>query len=219
MKKEDYVIPDETWLRSQFEAIPFGIMRPSEIEVILSYFIIYHNNDIEADESELSVKYRITESKARKLKIEFAQRYGNKNDIAGIIVRSFENGNSPFEISEDNKSVSFMIQDPYELKLIKDDLFEKKIVYYGDFNGKMVKVSIPSFVRFMAGYYDNLKKPLGIIINEKLDENDDNNKIYWKSLNTSRKAVQIKDKYGPGVINGILSLIGAGAGVAGLVKI
>jgi hypothetical protein len=216
VKKEDYIRPDEIWLKDQFDAVPFGIMRPVEIEIILSFFIIYHNDDIEADESKLAVKYRITESKARKLKIEFAQRYGNKNDIAGIIVRSFENGEAPFELSEDSKSVSFMIKDPYELKLIKDDLFDKKIVHYGDFNGKLIRVSIPNFIRFMVNYYENVKKPLKKLINEKLDENDENNKIYWESLKTSRKAEHIVKTYGPGVINGILSLIGTGASVMGL---
>jgi hypothetical protein len=219
MKKDDYTQPTETWLRDQFKDIPFGIMRPSEIEIILSFFIIYHNeNDIEDDESKLAVKYRITESKARKLKIEFAQRYGYKNDIAGIIIRSFENGEYPFELSEDNKSVSFMIKDPYELKLIKDDLFEKKIVYYGDFNGKLIKVSIPCFVRFMVNYYEKLKKPLKNLINEKLDENDNNNKIYWKSLRKSRQVSHILKTYAPGAINGILSLAGIGIQIPGLKK-
>lgn len=218
MKKEDYIQPDKDWLRDQFDNIPFGIMRPSEIEIILSFFLIYHNDDIETDESKLAVKYRITESKAKKLKIEFAQRYGKNNDIAGIIVRSFENGNSPFEISEDNKSVSFMIKDPYELKLIKDDLFEKKIVYYGDFNGKLIKVSIPCFVRFMVKYYEKLKKPLKDLINEKLDENDNNNKIYWKSLRKSRQVSHLLKTYAPGAISGILSLAGIGIQIPGLKK-
>jgi hypothetical protein len=74
MKKEDYIIPNETWLINEFSHIPFGIMRPAEIEIILAFFLIYHNgNDIEAGEGELACKYRITESKAKRFKIEFAQ--------------------------------------------------------------------------------------------------------------------------------------------------
>jgi hypothetical protein len=45
----------------------------------------------------------------RKLKIEFARRYGAKQDIAVILARLFENGDAPFELSEDGKSVLPMI--------------------------------------------------------------------------------------------------------------
>jgi hypothetical protein len=142
MKKEDYIIPNEMWLANEFSHIPFGIMRPAEIEIILSFFLIYHNgNDIEAGEGELAVKYRISEVKARKLKIEFAQRYGNKNNIARIIASYFENEEIPFELSEDGKSVSFILKDLYELKCIKQDLTEKRIVYHGDLERKLIKLS------------------------------------------------------------------------------
>jgi hypothetical protein len=105
MKKEDYVIPNGTWLINEFNHIPFGIMRPSEIEAILAFFLIYHNgNDIEATEGELAVKYRISETKAKKLKIEFAQRYGNgEAKVTGIIAAAFEYGEIPFELSENEK--------------------------------------------------------------------------------------------------------------------
>jgi hypothetical protein len=207
MKKEDYIEPTEDWLKNQFKDIPLSIIRPSEIELILSYFIIYHNDyDIEAGDGELAVKYQITESKARRLKIEFAQRYGRKDDIANIIAHSFENNEAPFELSDDEKNVYFMIRDPYELKLIKDDLMNHKIVYQGDFNGKLIKLSIQSFIKFMMIYYDDVKKLLKKTINDELDMKSKNNKEYWESLNIDKKI----GKAAPHVINGILSLIGIG---------
>jgi hypothetical protein len=193
MKKEDYVIPDESWLMNEFNHIPFGIMRPSEIEVILSFFLIYHNgNDIEAGEGDIAVKYRISEAKARKLKIEFAQRYGNKNNIARVIAGCFENGEIPFELSEDGKSVSFILKDPYELKCIKQDLIEKRIVYHGDFERKLIKLSIAKFIEYMAVYHDEVRKSLNKLINGNLDKNRRNNKLYWDSLSIQNKI----DKYG-----------------------
>ena len=86
MKKEDYITPDENWLKQQFKDIPFGIMRPSEMETILSFFVIYHNEkDIEKTEEDISQKYKIAESKARRLKIEFASRY-RKNGLGWRMV-------------------------------------------------------------------------------------------------------------------------------------
>jgi hypothetical protein len=182
MKKEDYIEPTDDWLKNQFKNIPLSIIRPSEIEIILSYFIIYHNDyDIEAGEGELAVKYQITESKARRLKIEFAQRYGRKDDIVNIIVRSFENNEAPFELSENERNVYFMIKDPYELKLIKEDLTNNKIIYQGDFNGKLIKLSIQSFIKFMMIYYGEVKKLLNKKINDELDKKSKNNKEYWKN--------------------------------------
>jgi hypothetical protein len=210
VKKEDYLVPDEIWLKDQFDAVPFGIMRPSEIEVILSFFLIYHNDDIETDESKLAVKYRITESKARKLKIEFAQRYRKEkklNDIPDIIARTFDKKESPFELSEDGKSVCFMLNDPYELKRIKEDLIEKKIVYHGDFNGKLIKLSIPKFVEYMVKYYDEIRKLLNKIINDNLNKNRTNNNIYWESLSFKNKLEKIKEKHEQAVIDGVLSFI------------
>ncbi|MDR2501507.1 MAG: hypothetical protein LBD37_10600 [Treponema sp.] len=208
MKKEDYIIPNEMWLTNEFSRIPFGIMRPAEIEVILSFFLIYHNgNDIEAGEEKLAVKYRISETKARKLKIEFAERYGNKNNIARIIASYFENGEIPFELSEDQKYVSFILKDPYELKYIKQDLIEKRIVYHGDFERKLIKLSIPKFIEYMAIYHDEVRKSLNKLINGNLDKNRRNNKVYWESLSINNKIDKLKDKYEDTVIEGILSLV------------
>jgi hypothetical protein len=215
VKKEDYIIPDETWLTGEFSHIPFGIMRPSEIEVILAFFLIYHNgNDIEAGEGELALKYRITESKARRFKIEFAQRYGKHSGIAGIIARSFENGEAPFELSENEKDVYFMIQDPYELKLIKEDLTARRIVHQGDFNGKLIKLSVISFIGFMSFYYDDVKKLMKKQINEELDRKAEANRMYWESLRIDKKL----EKYGQKAIEGIVSLIGIGGSVMGALK-
>jgi hypothetical protein len=216
MKKENYIIPDEAWLINEFNHIPFGIMRPSEIEVILSFFLIYHNgNDIEDGEGELARKYRITESKAKKLKIEFAQRYGNGGaKVADIIAASFGHGEAPFELSENEKFVNFMITDLYELKLIKEDLVEKRIVYQCDFSGRLIKLSISNFIRYMSFYYNDVKKLLNKQINEELDRQAQNNKVYWESLNLNRKA----ELYKPKIIAGVLSLVNIGASVAGALK-
>jgi hypothetical protein len=216
MKKENYVIPDETWLINEFNHIPFGIMRPAEIEVILSFFLIYHNgNDIEAGEGELAVKYRISEAKAKKLKIEFAQRYGNGGaKVADIIARAFEHDEIPFELSENEKDVYFIIKDPYELKLIKEDLINKRIVYQGDFNGKLIKLSISNFISHMSFYYNDVKKLLNKQINENLDKRALNNKTYWESLNFNKKA----ELYKPKVIAGVLSFISIGTSIISALK-
>jgi hypothetical protein len=216
MKKEDYVIPDEVWLINEFSEIPFGIMRPAEIEVILSFFLIYHNgNDIEAGEGELAVKYRISEAKAKKLKIEFAQRYGNgEAKVTGIIAAAFEHGEIPFELSENEKDVYFIIKDPYELKLIKEDLVEKRIVYQGDFNGKLIKLSISNYIRYMSFYYNDVKKMLNKQITEELDRQARDNKTYWESLSLGRKA----ELYKPKVIEGVLSLISVGTSIISVLR-
>jgi hypothetical protein len=178
------------------------------IEIILSFFLIYHNgNDIEAGEGELVVKYRISEVKARKLKIEFAQHYRNKNNIARIIASYFEGEEIPFELSEDGKSVSFILKDPYELKCIKQDLIEKRIVYHGDLERKLIKLSISKFIEYMAIYHDDVRKSLNKLINGNLDKNRRNNKVYWESLSIRNKIDKLKDKYEKTVIEEILSLV------------
>ncbi|GHV80700.1 hypothetical protein AGMMS49944_24910 [Spirochaetia bacterium] len=39
MKKTDYTEPTLDWLQRQFIKVPFGVLRPAEIELILAYFL------------------------------------------------------------------------------------------------------------------------------------------------------------------------------------
>jgi len=87
-------------------------MKPSEMETILGFFIIYHSGeDIEGTEDYLSQKYKLAESKAKRLKIEFANRYRKNSNmgeaIAGIVVGLFEENKTPFEYNVAGKCVSF----------------------------------------------------------------------------------------------------------------
>jgi hypothetical protein len=103
MQKSDYLIPNEEWLLA-------------EMEIILGFFIMYQNGtDIEESESFLAGKYKITESKAKRLKIKFAKRYAKNHDPAQEITRAsplFGVSKHPFELNEDGKTVSFMVKDP-----------------------------------------------------------------------------------------------------------
>jgi hypothetical protein len=79
MQKSDYLIPNEEWLLA-------------EMEIILGFFIMYQNGtDIEESESFLAGKYKITESKAKSLKIKFAKRYAKNHEPGQEIARA-----SPF---------------------------------------------------------------------------------------------------------------------------
>lgn len=212
MKKEDYVIPDENWFLNQFKSIPFGIIRPAEIETVLAFFIVYHNDrDIEDSVEILAEKYKITESKAKRLKIEFAKRYKKINDtkteVAAIIGRLFLENQAPFELDVENKAVRFMVKDPYELKVIKQNLEDNRIIYQGDFVGKLLKLSIADFMRFMEVHYARLPKNLKPFINEKLSETEKGSNEFWKALSADRKAKQIIAKIAPTILSGIISLV------------
>ncbi|MDR1785815.1 MAG: hypothetical protein LBR23_05040 [Spirochaetaceae bacterium] len=212
MKKTDYITPDEHWLLQEFEHIPFGIIRPAELEIILGFFIIYHNGtDIEESEYFLAQKYKITESKAKRFKIEFAKRYaknrGQPDEIARILSRLFETTQNPFEFNEDSKTISFMVKDPYDLKLIKENMDDNRIVHRGDFNGKLISLSLDQFMRFMSLHYKNLCVVLKPLINEKLDETAKSNSAFWKALSTNKKVAHILKTIAPTVVNGIVSLV------------
>jgi hypothetical protein len=212
VKKEDFINPDENWLFNQFQSTPFGIIRPAEMETLLAFFIIHHNGrDIEEPEEVLAKKYKITETKAKRMKIEFAVRYKRNVDpnteVAAIIGRLFLDNQAPFELDVENKAVRFMVKDPYELKVIKQNLEDNRIVYQGDFVGKLIKLSLANFMRFMNVHYAELQKKLKKFINEKLTEAEKNSNEFGKALSLDKKAKLIAEKIAPSVLNGIISLV------------
>jgi hypothetical protein len=121
MKKTDYTEPTLEWLRDQFAVVPFGVLRPAEIEIILAYFLMYHDDMLEKSEYELAEKYRITESKALRLKLEFGKRWLHDQEksfatvVAGIGKHIFEDRAIELSHEENQKSISFILTDPYEL--------------------------------------------------------------------------------------------------------
>jgi len=212
MRKTDFITPDKQWLIEQFKSIPFGVMRPSEMETILSFFITYHNdNDIEETEEFLSQKYKITESKARRLKIEFATRYKkDKNveeEIASIIAGLFLGSKVPFEYDRANKRVSFMIRDPYERKVLKQDLENKRILYTGDFNGKLIRLTQENFVHYMNLHSDNFEKQEKFthIFSKITKEEQKRKSEFWMALEKEEKLKAILEKMSP-VLKTIFSI-------------
>jgi hypothetical protein len=86
-------------------------------------------------------------------------------------------------------------------------LIEKRIVYHGDLERKLIKLSISKFIEYMAVYHDEVRKSLNKLINGNLDKNRRNNKVYWESLSIHNKIDKLKDKYEKTVIEEILSLV------------
>jgi hypothetical protein len=214
MAKDNYTVPNEEWLKEEFKDIPFGVMRPSEMELILSYFLVYHDGNLGMQVEDLAKKYKITEAKAKRLKIEFAERYRDrskvtpKEDIAGIIARLIDGGKTPFEYSPETKTVNFIVRDPWELKKVKQDLLDKLIVYKGDFEGRLIKLSLANFICFMGQHYENIQKnaALKALVAAKFNEAKLKDKELWKSLPLDEKAKKSVEKYAP-IAGAIFSLV------------
>ncbi|MDR1106742.1 MAG: hypothetical protein LBL44_10330 [Treponema sp.] len=100
-----------------------------------------------------------------------------------------------------------MVKDPYDLKIIKENMVDNRIVHHGDFNHKLISLSLDQFIQFMALHYKNLSAKLKPLLNEKLDETAKSQSEFWKALSADKKAARIIKKIAPAILNGIISLV------------
>jgi len=165
----------------------------------------------------LAEKYKISESKAKRFKIEFANRYRQKDkegkEVPAIIARLFEKDQAPFEYNKANKMVSFMVKDPWELKTIRQDLEDKRIVFSGDFNGKLIKLTRENFVQYINLHSADMEKQkkLKHLINRKMTDEQKKESAFWQALDAEKKIKALLEK-APPMLAGIIS---AGVKVVG----
>ena len=156
--------PTVEFITEQFKNLPFGSVRPSEMELLLFYVLIYHNKDLDKSVFELAGKYCMTESKLSRMLVEIFKRYrksGQESNIPivrGIAARIFE-GNGPYRqnITIAGETVSFVIPDPVEHRVMREELEKCRIANLYAGTGKNFKLTKADFLCFFSKYYDEVR--------------------------------------------------------------
>jgi hypothetical protein len=213
MSIHEYIEPDMLWLCSQFENIPFGAVRPSEIEIILAYVLMYHNGDIEKSEYDIAEKYHVAESKALRLKTEFGKRYRKSGAdnfpliVAEIGKRIFKDKSIEIDYDERTDKIIFILTDPSELRALKRALDFNNIPFQGDFNRKMVKLSKDKFIGIFLKYYPQLGETLKSFLSDHIKTDEERKRIFNSAEPLDYKAKKLIAQFAPAAINTVFSFI------------
>jgi len=214
MNRQDYVEPTIEWLVEQFHALPLGAARPSEMEIILAYTLMYHNNDLDKSEYDLAEIYRLTETKALRLKQEFGKRYLNTEAggfaaaVARIGKRLFEDKSIDFEWDEIKARVSFTLTDPCELRALKRALDFNNLPWHGSINGKLVTLSLDKFIALFLKYYPGLYEQLKPCLSTHLKTRSAHRRVFDASLPLDHHAKKLIAALAPEALPTLLTIAG-----------
>jgi hypothetical protein len=82
MNNDNYTEPSKEFFLEQFSHLPFGMLRPSELELLVFYLLAYYRGDLEKSEFEIADSYMISETKAARFKVEISKRFLKGGDTA-----------------------------------------------------------------------------------------------------------------------------------------
>lgn len=180
--------PTVEFITEQFKNLPFGAVRPSEMELLLFYVLIYHNKDLDKSVFELANKYYMTEAKASRMLVEIFKRYrkpGQESNfpiVNGIATRIFE-GNGPYRqnITIAGECVSFVIPDPVEYRVMREELEKCRIANLYAGTGKNFKLTKADFLCFFSKYYDEVRAKICENLKEQQVQDGDYKAMFEQS--------------------------------------
>ncbi|GHV80706.1 hypothetical protein AGMMS49944_24970 [Spirochaetia bacterium] len=172
---------------------------------------MYHDDMLDKSEYELAEKYRISETKALRLKLEFDKRWLDdqkksfENIVAGIGKHIFEDRTIELSRDESQKNISFMLTDPYELQCLKRALEFNGIPYTGNFVRSLVTLQQEKFIAIFFKYYPGLKETLTPFLAGDIATQAERNAILDKAVPLSQKAWKILKQIAPKAIEAVLT--------------
>ena len=158
MRKDTYEKPDIVWLKEKFKDLKLGWLKASEMEVYLAYMLMYED-DFEKSVYDIAEEYGYTESKVRKLQVEFAKRFVDcskmENDDA-FLCRVFSSMLSEDELSRiklDIKpsAITFTIYNPADARRFRKIIMQKGVMSYSDFSKDVFHLSPIVFAILFRG--------------------------------------------------------------------
>ena len=174
MRKELYEVPDLAWLKKKFKDVKLGWLKASEMEVYLAYMLM-HENDLEKTPYDLAEEYGYTESKIRKLQVEFAKRfldYEKRECDKDFLKRIFnlmlsEDESHRIKLDLKPSEISFTIYDPADARTLRRIISKRGVMSYSDLSMQVFHLTPTVFAIMFRGCNESFDKRL----NEELLSN------------------------------------------------
>jgi hypothetical protein len=179
---KNYKEPTIEFLKERFSGVPFGMVKPSEMELLLFYVLAYHDDDLQKSEFKLAQKYCITERKAANFKIEIAKRFAVNNDSTVYMLQLAKDIFESKKIILDwdgGTKIGIPVYNPCRLRAFKQSLSENQIPYDTGNNGNLIKLTTGNFIAIFAKCgYDEIKNHIKETIKKQLDGGNEYQKVF-----------------------------------------
>ncbi len=138
-------------LLSRYLEYGFGTLTKREIDILMMHLVLEHSDLQKTSNHELSIKFKISESKISTLRYEAKLKYV-QNQESYVKEEFFKVlGKAQFEV--DKKRIIFSVEDKYLKTSIQAKLKEQGSFADSSFNTELVKISEDAFVSLLASFY------------------------------------------------------------------
>ena len=181
----NYIEPNIDYIKEYFSKTDFGIVKPSEIELLMFYILSYHKGDLNKSIWELARDYSITEQKATRYKIEIGKRFSIRNtqdDMSQLAKDIFVDNKILLDF--DNSKIGVPVNNPCYLRSLKETLSFHNLPFDMGNNGNLIKLSTWVFLAVFAksGYSSVIKKNIKTSIKNQLAEQDEFDNLFKSSI-------------------------------------
>lgn len=156
MRKEFYEKPSVAWLKEKFNGLKLGWLKASELEVYVAYMLMY-DDDLDKVAYDIAEKYGYTESKVRKLQVEFAKHFlESKESDEVFLTRIFNlmlSEDASVHIGLDIKpsSITFTIYNPVDARIFRKIINKKGVMSYSDLSMQVFHLTPKVFATMFYG--------------------------------------------------------------------
>jgi len=143
-------------LLSRYLEHGFGTLTKREIDILMMHLIIEHSDLHETSNHELSIMFKITESKIKNLRYEAKLKHVEdqesyvKDEFLKLLQKS------KFEV--DKKRIIFSVEDTYLKSAIQGKLKQFGSFADNSFNSELVKISEDSFIELLESFYSQKER-------------------------------------------------------------
>lgn len=220
----DYKEPTIEFLREWFKNIPFGMVKPSELEMLMFYVLAYHNGDLDKSVYELADMYKITERKAAAFKTGIINRFVEpktaRDYVRGLAREVFEKRSITLEW--EGTKIGIPVYDACYCRAFKQCLSENQLPYDTGNNGNLIRLTTWNFIAIFARCgYTELRDQLKATIAGNLKDKAEQQKLFDYGVPLSYKIKSfLKDNSGAllGAIPGVKDMMTAAKAAAAAVS-
>jgi hypothetical protein len=202
---EGYQKPSIEMLVEYLSKIPFGSIRPTEMETLLFYVLAYKEEVLEASDFQLAQKYLITETKAARLKVDIAKRFRTvtaEKLVEQFAVKVFEERSVQLEI-EGKEKINIPIYDAIYLRAFKQVLTENQLPYETGNNGNLIKLTVTNFIAVFAKCYPGISSEIKKVVNAHLEAQEDKDALFKQQIPLTKTVKDTLVEHGPAIIAAI----------------